>query len=97
MNTSDTHANFITEDLQLASFLNALGYSLNVLVKVEDRGPVGFFVFDYANDLYESVDDYHDGCAEIEPRSILRAQARCRKKLFSALDVHRDANRNGDG
>lgn len=87
---SDTQrANFVTDDMALAIFLHLEDYKFTVYFK----GKRGYFVFAFADDLYQAVDDFHEGCVEVEPREFMSAQKHCRDVLLSA----RRAARDGDG
>lgn len=74
-------ADFITDDLALASFLHMEGYVFNI----DCQGTKAFFVFPPAEDLETDVADYRDGVAEVEPREYMLATGHVRKCMYTAL------------
>jgi hypothetical protein len=90
MEAQETTADLRTDDLALAAFLHVEEYRFSV----EARGRKAFFIFPFADGLYESADDYRDGVAEVEPRRMVQATGHCRKMMYEALG--RDPRRNGN-
>jgi hypothetical protein len=86
----DITADFRTDDLALSAFLHTEGYAFSV----ETRGRKAYFVFPFVDDLYSAVDDYRDGIAQVEPRSLIQATGHCRKMMYDALG-HDPRRRNG--
>lgn len=74
-------ADFITEDLALASFLHMEGYQFSI----DCQGRKAWFVFAPDNDLESTVADYRDGVAEVEPRQFTQATGHVRKRMYEAL------------
>lgn len=88
MGAQETTADLRTEDLALAAFLHTEEYRFSV----EARGRKAYFIFPFVAGLYEAADDYRDGVAQVEPRSLIQATGHCRKLMYEALGIDR---RNG--
>jgi hypothetical protein len=88
MEAQETTADLRTDDLAQAAFLHTEEFRFTV----ETRGRKAYFVFPFAVGLFEAADDYRDGVAEVEPRSLARALGHCRKVMYEALGSER---RNG--
>lgn len=88
MEAQETSADLRTDDLAQAAFLHTEGYAFCV----ETRGRKAYFIFRFADGLYEAADDYRDGVAEVEPRRLVQAVGHCRKLMYEALGTGR---RNG--